>query len=318
MRFICFLFIIFGNIFADKVEVYIAPFKGDRKAAITYTFDDGLRSQYTKALPVLENLGLKATFFIVPGLTPNVTEDARRKRIADWGSISWNEWVEVAAMGHEIGNHSFEHKNLAKESELEINRQVNEAQQLIKEKLGITALSFCYPYNSRNELVDSIIDKKFPFSRKHQIGFGGKMTTEMMNDKIDKAKIKGSWEVVMIHAITLGYDQFKDPQQLYDHWKYVKSIDSEIWADTFSAIGQYKELAKHVKLKVEKGHNELNCLFSEVKKSSFNTSLTLVVKVKAETGKAVQTGISIPVKVLEDKILIDVEPSKGPVDIIWN
>jgi len=316
MRFILIPIIFLGQVFAT--EVYIAPFKGDRKAAITYTFDDGLRSQYTKALPVLEGLGLKTTFFIVPGLTPNVTEEARRKRIADWGSISWNEWVEVTAKGHEIGNHSLEHKNLAKESEFEINRQVNEAQQLIKEKLGITALTFCYPYNSRNEKVDSIVDKQFPFSRKYQTGFGGKMTTEIMNEVVDKAIMKGSWEVAMIHAITLGYDQFKDPQQLYDHWKYVKSIDSEVWVDTFSAIGQYKELAKKVKLDVKEGENELSCFLKGMEESSYKSSLTLVVKVKAKTAKAMQAGSPLAVEVFKDKILVDVDSNKGPVNITWN
>ena len=44
----------------------IAKFDGDRAAAISYTFDDGLRDQYTLAVPMLNEVGFKGTFFIIP------------------------------------------------------------------------------------------------------------------------------------------------------------------------------------------------------------------------------------------------------------
>ena len=312
-------FIIFStNLYSENENVYIAPFSGDRKAAVTYTFDDGLRSQFTKALPVLDELNLKATFFIVPGVTPDVSDDAKKKRIADWGSVSWDEWKKVAANGHEIGNHSLEHKNLAAQSEAEIRRQVDEAQKLIKQKLGITALTFCYPYNSRNKKVDAIVDPKFPFSRKSQVGFGGKITSKMMNDRMDKAVQKGSWEIIMIHAINIGYDQFRDPQQLYDHWRYVKSKESELWVDTFANIGKYKAMAKAVKLEVKQGNQKITCSFTGIKKDMLESHLTIVAKAKnALEAKAIQAGKNLKVRTTIDKILIDVDPMKGPFEISW-
>src|SRR6058998_1097916 len=40
--------------------------RGRKRAALT--FDDGLRSNVTVAYPILEKLGLPATFFVCPGL----------------------------------------------------------------------------------------------------------------------------------------------------------------------------------------------------------------------------------------------------------
>ncbi|HVY33184.1 MAG TPA: polysaccharide deacetylase family protein, partial [Caulobacteraceae bacterium] len=57
------------------------------------TYDDGLNSQLDTVVPALEARGLKASFFLV---RENV--DAR---IADW--------VKVAQLGHEIGNHTVSH-----------------------------------------------------------------------------------------------------------------------------------------------------------------------------------------------------------------
>ena len=44
----------------------IAHFDGDRAAAISYTFDDNLRDQYAVAVPMLNEVGFKGTFFVIP------------------------------------------------------------------------------------------------------------------------------------------------------------------------------------------------------------------------------------------------------------
>ncbi|MGQ9553939.1 MAG: polysaccharide deacetylase family protein [Anaerolineae bacterium] len=66
-----------------------------RLGAISLTFDDGLDSQLAKAVPLLEQHGFRATFYLNPV------------------GIRWETnlpaWQQVAARGHEIGNHSLSH-----------------------------------------------------------------------------------------------------------------------------------------------------------------------------------------------------------------
>ncbi len=54
-----------------KSETQIATWKDDKPAAISITFDDASINQFRQAVPILNNLGLKATFFInttdIPG-----------------------------------------------------------------------------------------------------------------------------------------------------------------------------------------------------------------------------------------------------------
>lgn len=69
------------------------PWPSGARAAVSLTYDDGLNSQLDTVVPELEARGLKASFFLV---RENV--DAR---IADW--------VKVAQLGHEIGNHTVSH-----------------------------------------------------------------------------------------------------------------------------------------------------------------------------------------------------------------
>jgi peptidoglycan/xylan/chitin deacetylase (PgdA/CDA1 family) len=63
------------------------------KGAVSLTYDDGYDSQLENAAPLLDHLGLKATFFLT---VENIDE-----RLPDWQALARN--------GHEIGNHTSTH-----------------------------------------------------------------------------------------------------------------------------------------------------------------------------------------------------------------
>src|SRR5690349_18265061 len=89
--------------------VRIARFAGDRAAAISYTFDDGLRDQYTVAVPMLNEVGFMGTFFVIPGKVAATVEEAERRKNdkRPWGTITWDELRRMAAQGHEIASHTW-------------------------------------------------------------------------------------------------------------------------------------------------------------------------------------------------------------------
>ena len=73
---------------------------------VTFTFDDGLIRGCRRAATLMEERGLRGTFFVVTGwVRPN------RARIRDpWNRGrdhgDWSEWMEIAARGHEVGSHT--------------------------------------------------------------------------------------------------------------------------------------------------------------------------------------------------------------------
>ncbi|MCZ7649211.1 MAG: polysaccharide deacetylase family protein [Planctomycetota bacterium] len=71
-----------------------SPWPDGKQAAISLTFDDGAKSQLERAIPYLNKLGLPGTFYLNP-------RDDWRERL--------KPWREVAAAGHEIGNHTVGH-----------------------------------------------------------------------------------------------------------------------------------------------------------------------------------------------------------------
>src|ERR1700761_196775 len=52
---------------AQSVPVSITQWQYDRNGAVSITYDDASRHQFTRALPVMEKLKLPATFFVITG-----------------------------------------------------------------------------------------------------------------------------------------------------------------------------------------------------------------------------------------------------------
>jgi peptidoglycan-N-acetylglucosamine deacetylase len=66
-----------------------------KKCAVVITYDDAINEHLDNAIPVLDSLGLKATFYITAFSTSMQTR--------------MNDWRKLAANGHELGNHTLFH-----------------------------------------------------------------------------------------------------------------------------------------------------------------------------------------------------------------
>ncbi|MFT7696376.1 MAG: peptidoglycan/xylan/chitin deacetylase (PgdA/CDA1 family), partial [Candidatus Latescibacterota bacterium] len=118
------------------------PWPNGAKMALSLTFDDGRSSQVTDAVPVLDSLSVKATFYAQP---ENLQEELAL-------------WQQAAAAGHEFGNHTIGHPctgNFAwvrydgvvlESYDLDRMRaEIVQANDEIEELLGIRPTSFAYP-----------------------------------------------------------------------------------------------------------------------------------------------------------------------------
>ncbi len=108
-------------------SVYRGP--GNRKT-IALTFDDGPSEGTPELLEYLATEGIKATFFQC-GM--NVK---RLPHIAG----------DVAAAGHQIGNHTYSHPHLPFKSRNFIEREFLDAQQIIQDETGVTPMLLRAPY----------------------------------------------------------------------------------------------------------------------------------------------------------------------------
>ena len=111
---------------------------------IAITFDDGPHTVYTKEiLDILDKNDIKATFFIIG-------ENA----------LAHPELVEeVAKRGHEIGNHTYTHNFISKESDSKIKDELTRTSEIIRDITGTRPVVFrppggCYTERAINTVTD--------------------------------------------------------------------------------------------------------------------------------------------------------------------
>lgn len=105
----------------------------NRENAVALTFDDGPDPEWTPAiLDILKSRGIKATFFVVGAEAERYPELIQR----------------IVAEGHEIGNHTFTHPNLAEAPAPLIKLELNATQRLIESLTGRSTTLFRPPYNA--------------------------------------------------------------------------------------------------------------------------------------------------------------------------
>jgi len=111
-----------------------------KRVAISLTFDDARLSQVDRGIPVLDEYGVKATFYVSMG--------SLEKRLEGWKA--------AVANGHEIGNHSLAHpcsgnfpfsRNKALEDYTydQMQSELQEASDKIENLLGVRPVSYAYP-----------------------------------------------------------------------------------------------------------------------------------------------------------------------------
>jgi len=109
--------------------------QGDRKV-LCLTFDDGPDPRYTPAiLDVLRSRGVRATFFVIGA---NADQNI--------GLVQ-----RAYAEGHDIGNHTYTHPNIALVSDERAALELSTTERIIENALGVSTVLFRPPYNADSQ-----------------------------------------------------------------------------------------------------------------------------------------------------------------------
>lgn len=311
----------------EPCAIRIAAFKGDKPAAVSFTFDDGSQNQVDIALPIFDEFGIKATFYVVPGLTRDRKDDplprgARRSR---QGGVSWEEWQAVAEEGDEIGNHSLDHARLtAVRNPDRLRCEVFDSSGLIAAKIGQPPLTFAYPYYKANSRVRAMVLEDHIAAREQGTPYGGMFfTAAKANSYIDHAIRKRTWLIPVLHGVEEGYAPIKR-ETLRKHLQYVKEREAELWIDTFANVSRYRFEREQAEIRVESrdGNVARFTVACSLDPEAFNVPLTVIVQPqvgRASSATATREGgkAPLPVTVEQGMILVDVVPGPKPVTVQW-
>jgi peptidoglycan/xylan/chitin deacetylase (PgdA/CDA1 family) len=118
--------------------------------SVVITLDDGYRSAYEVAYPILKKYGFTATFFIYTDFVG-----------ASRNAITWSQLREMKADGFEIGSHTLSHADLTQQREGEafrvyqdrIEKEIGDSKRIIDKKLTQDTMTFAFPFGRYNATV---------------------------------------------------------------------------------------------------------------------------------------------------------------------
>src|SRR5713226_1399905 len=134
------------------------------------TFDDGYKSQYEVAWPIMKKFGYTFTMFVY-------TEGVRGGSLAGGGAITWEQLADMRDNGIDIEAHTATHQDLREghtimvaepggkrtkkkltgpEYEQWLQNEVVGCKQLLEQRLGIKINCFAVPFGTYNEHVKEI------------------------------------------------------------------------------------------------------------------------------------------------------------------
>jgi peptidoglycan/xylan/chitin deacetylase (PgdA/CDA1 family) len=111
------------------------------------TFDDGRRDAYTEAFPILQRLGLVATFYVITG------------RINDTNSLTASQLRRLASTGMEIGSHTVDHVRLSSANPLVAHFELTGSAARIAAVTGQRPTTFAYPFGGLNPLDQGLVQE---------------------------------------------------------------------------------------------------------------------------------------------------------------
>jgi peptidoglycan/xylan/chitin deacetylase (PgdA/CDA1 family) len=128
---------------------------------VAVTFDDGYRSVFDLAMPVLSELDMQGTVFVPTDLTGH-SEPMSWPGIEQWlGTpfqdelvpLSWDQVRALHEAGWEIGSHSVTHPRLTDLSDAALAVELADSRDRCARELGAPCRTLAYPYGAQDSRV---------------------------------------------------------------------------------------------------------------------------------------------------------------------
>ncbi|MCC5935905.1 MAG: polysaccharide deacetylase family protein [Lunatimonas sp.] len=259
--FSCFFLFVYVNFSALGQEVKF-PWPEGKKMALSLSFDDARASNPTHGIPLLDEYGIRATFFVVPQSVKNNLEG----------------WQKAVVTGHEMANHSIVHpcsgnfvwsRNKALENYTldKMRAELLQANFEIENLLGVTPTVYAYPcgqmYVGRGQYAQSLV----PLIADLFVAGRGwlaeapvdplyadlaQITGIEMDNKsfdqvkayIDQAAANGQWLVLAGHETNESGRQTTYLETLRELAKFAQNPESGIWIAPIGEVAAYVQATR--------------------------------------------------------------------------
>jgi len=124
------------------------------KQGVVITFDDGMKSVYQNALPILKDFNVPAHIFIATeAIDTGAISVDQPIAVPKFEMLNWDEVTKLHDNGISIEAHTHSHPDLRLLSEHQIMDEFHVSNKSIVSKTGIKPAYFAYPFGYHNEMA---------------------------------------------------------------------------------------------------------------------------------------------------------------------
>lgn len=185
------------NVGADIYDVWVDNFRRQMQwlkesgykvgTDVLITFDDGELNNFTEALPVLQECGFTAYFFIIVS------------RVGKKGYMGWPELKQLQQAGMTVGSHGLSHEILTNLLDSQLEQELTASKRTLEVNLNTSIETFSVPRGFCN---DKVIDMAY------QAGY----KTIFISDRpqalkahcISRIAVKNNWTVKYLQSAVKG------------------------------------------------------------------------------------------------------------------
>jgi peptidoglycan/xylan/chitin deacetylase (PgdA/CDA1 family) len=226
-----------GSLTIDNASLTALPANPFPTGMVTFTFDDGLLSQYTNARPILTAAGFKASYAIITQAVKDTSGDP--------AAMTWAQITQLKTDGNDIAAHTRTHADLTKLTTTQAQTEIKGSYDDLVAK-GFASKSFVYPLGAVNPTIEQMV-KNVGFSVARGSYWGMNTPTadkyalyDIRLDKtttfaqaqaaIDQAFADKRWVVFEIHDVLAsgGDDYAITPAFLQQVVNYVKQKGANV------------------------------------------------------------------------------------------
>jgi peptidoglycan/xylan/chitin deacetylase (PgdA/CDA1 family) len=154
----------------------------DTPCGVALTFDDGIRTVFTEALPVLRSHSVPAHLFLTTGVVGATNRwPSQPLTTMVFEMLRWSEIEALQSAGMRIEAHTASHPDLRCLSDAAVRAECESADETIASRLGIRPRYFAYPYGHSSERLRAFMRNRY----------FGSVTTDLrtLRRKEDKAAL---------------------------------------------------------------------------------------------------------------------------------
>jgi peptidoglycan/xylan/chitin deacetylase (PgdA/CDA1 family) len=122
---------------------------------VLVTIDDGYRSIYSGALPILQKYGIPCVLFLTTGAIHETAPDMALTPEEPEPHLTWSEVQSLDQAGCTIASHGWNHRSLGNISLLEVQEEAVSSQQALEKHLQKPMTAFAYPFGTQADFNEA-------------------------------------------------------------------------------------------------------------------------------------------------------------------